>query len=497
MPQLGEEAPVTAEKAGQPLAHNSPTLAADPTEPRFVALASRVDNPDFSCMLHLSGDRGRSWVPSTPLPKLPAGADKCYAPEVAFDRNGLLYFMFVGLSGLGNHPTGVFLATSADRGRTFSAPRNVLGPRVYMPRMALDPEYGRQGRIHLVWVHARAAPTTGGFPPTDNPILAAHSDDGGRSFSKPVRVSDKSRRRAVAPAPAVGRSGSIHVAYYDLGDDARDYEGLEGPAWDGTWSLIVATSADRGASFGRGAVVDGGLIPPERIMVIFTTPPPALVADGKARLWAGWWDARNGDWDVFVRRSLDGGRSWGPTLRVNDDRRGNGRHQYLPQLAIAPGGRLDAIFYDRRSDDENLRNHVSYASWHDGARGFSSNRRLTSEASDSRIGPTFESLASSAGLYELGGRLGLLARRDGAVAAWADTRNGEVGFIRQDVVTASVSLPRQRNGSGWERIVLPALLCVLFFGGGWVRARVRRGRAQRHVRFALTGFPAERLPERE
>ena len=71
-------------------ANNSPALAADPTQPRFVALAHRSDSPEFSCGLQVSGDGGRGWQPADPVPVLPEGAEKCYAPEVAFDRRGRL-----------------------------------------------------------------------------------------------------------------------------------------------------------------------------------------------------------------------------------------------------------------------------------------------------------------------------------------------------------------------------------------------------------------------
>ena len=90
-PSLGTEVPVTAMDRTREPANNSPLLVADPSEPRFVALANRMDAPDFSCALQLSGDGGRGWAPADPVPKLPRGADKCYAPEGAFDRGGVLY----------------------------------------------------------------------------------------------------------------------------------------------------------------------------------------------------------------------------------------------------------------------------------------------------------------------------------------------------------------------------------------------------------------------
>ncbi len=137
-PRAEPEVPVTATNQGTAPANNSPVLAGDPTDPRFVVMANRLDAPDFDCALQVSGNGGRGWLTVRPVPQLPEGADKCYAPEVAFDGDGVLYYLFVGLAGAGNEPMGAFL-TSADRERTFAPLRQVLGPANFSVRMAIDP----------------------------------------------------------------------------------------------------------------------------------------------------------------------------------------------------------------------------------------------------------------------------------------------------------------------------------------------------------------------
>lgn len=243
-PAVRPEVPVTATDLQNERGQNSPAIAVDPRQPRFVALANRIDGRAFDCALQVSGDGGRSWLPVRPVPVLPKGAERCYAPEIAIDRRGTLYYLFLGLRGVANEPMGAFLTTSTDRGRTFSPPRQVLGPGRYMVRMALDAGRGRLGRLHLVWLEVAGEVTLGGLPPTRNPILAKYSDDGGRTFSRPVQVSDPDRERVVAPALAVGPGGILHVAYYDLQDDAVDYQGLEGRGGTGrgrSWSPPPST----------------------------------------------------------------------------------------------------------------------------------------------------------------------------------------------------------------------------------------------------------------
>lgn len=461
--RLGTEAPATAMNFVAQPANNSPVVLADPTERRFVVLANRLDAPDFSCALQVSGDGGRSWLPANPVPELPAGAEKCYAPEVAFDKDGVLYYVFVGLHGAGNEPMGAFLATSTDRAVSFSRPRRVLGPLNFGVRMAIDPDMGRRGRVHLVWIHARSDPPLGGFPPGPNPILAAHSDDGGRTFSEPVQVSDPERARVVAPALALGADHRVHVAYYDLGDDARDYQGLAGPVWDGRWSVIVSTSLDGGRRFSSGAVVDDEVAPTERVMLIFTMAAPSVAAHGE-RVCVGWSDARHGDADVLLRCSQKVGTRWEGLLRLNDDRVNNGVRQYLPRLSFSPEGRLDVIFFDRRRDPTNASNDVFFTFSKDGGRDFAPARLLTTESSYAAIGQRYVGPAAE-GQVEIGARLGLLSQRSAAVAAWPDTRRSLPG-TGQDVFTRRIDGLSERRRPVWPRLagaglVLAALVILI------------------------------------
>lgn len=476
----GPEAPATPMDQVVGFGSNSPMVAADPTEPDFVVLANRLDAPDYGCGLQVSGNAGRDWIPAGALPTRPEGAEKCYAPEIAFDAHGILYFVFVGLAGAGNRPMGVFLATSSDRAQTFGPPHQVLGPLNFGVRMALDRSVGDHGRIHLVWLHADDV-GFGGFSAPPNPIQAAHSDDGGITFSAPVQVSDPERSRVVAPAVTLGPGGALHVAYYDLGDDARDYQGLEGPVWEGTWSVVLSTSTDGGRSFSAGVDVDRGVVASQRVMLIFTMAPPALVAGPGRRVCAAWTDARYGDDDAVARCSTDGGGRWQSLRRLNDDPAGNGHRQYLPRLSVAPGGRLDAAFLDRRADFRNSRYHVFFTFSVDGGRSFAPNVRITGESSDSQVGQQYEGV-SAEGQVEVGGRLGLLSRRNDAVVAWPDTRNTVEGVrTGQEVFTATVRLAA-RQGRPWQSAAggaalggLGAVLAILVLAGYLRGRRAERG----------------------
>lgn len=469
-PHVGPQIPVTAMDRDLGAANNSPNLVADPNDDQFVVLANRLDAPDFSCALQLSFDGGKGWLPANPVPTLPEGAEKCYAPEVAFDRRGVIYYLFAGLKGGGNQPVGVFLTMSADRGRTFSRPHKVLEPNNFSARLVIDQRMGQQGRIHLVWLHATSDPPSGGLGPPPNPILAAYSDDGGETFSTPVQVNDPARQRVVAPAVTLGPGHTVTVAYYDVQDDLRDYQGLEGPVWEGTWSLVVSSSLDGGRRFERNTIVDTEVTPPERVMVIFTMAPASLVSEGN-RQCLGWGDGRNGDSDVFVRCSTNGGRTWAGARRVNDDKVGNGRSQYLPRLSFGPRGRLDVVFYDRRDDSQNLNNDVSYSFSTDGGKIFARNVRLNTEGSSfSLIGQQY-AIPSAAGMYDFGVRMAVLSQGDHVLAAWADTHNSRPQTAEQDVFATEITLGH-REWPDWGRRVA----VVFLLAGGLLAARALRKR---------------------
>lgn len=465
------ESPVTAMDQRLGPANNSPTMLVDPTNRRFAVMANRLDAPDFSCALQVSGDGGKTWVSADPVPSLPEGAEKCYAPEVAFDRSGLLYYLFVGLQGEGNHPMGVYITTSADHAQTFSRPTVVLGANNFSVRMAIDRSAGGRGRVYLLWLHAASDPPLGGFQDDANPILIAHSDDGGKTFSDPITVSDPERPRAAGPALALGEHHSVNVVYFDLGGDRRDYQGLEGPAWDGTWSLVLATSGDGGEHFGPTSVINDHVVPPERVMLIFTMPPPSVVVANRL-FCAAWTDARFGDADALIACSRDGGKRWATPLRLNDDPKDNGHRQYLPRLALGPCGRIDAIFLDRRDDPLNIRNSVMYTHSDDGGRHFARNLRVTHERSTATIGQRYGNI-SAQGQYEFGSRLGLLPNGRMVIAAWPDTRNSFTA-TGQDIFVAQIDPP----GRFHPRLALGVALSIAGFAsaGSVMVASYRRRR---------------------
>jgi len=472
----GGDAPVneSARDAGDISANNSPTLARNPRRRENLAVVNRIDTPRFSCALRVSSDGGSRWS-RVPI-KVPKGqGGKCYAPDVTFTSDGRLHMSYVTLKGPGNVPSAAWLVTSRDGGRTLSKPRKVIGPRAFQVRLAADPNDPR--RLYLSWVQALDVGVYK-FAQPGNPILMARSADGGSTWRRPVRVNPASRMRAVAPSVAVGPKGEVYALYLDVGEDRLDYEGAHqgrgGRPYAGRFELVLGRSLDRGATWAE-SVVDDRIVPIERF-VAFLPPFPSLAVDPRTgRVYAGFHDRRFGKPDVLVWSRPTGGGGWEGPTRVNDTPKRDGSSQYLPKLAVAPGGRLDVAYYDRRADPKDVMNEVSLQSSFDHGRSFGERTNLSSRPFDSRIG-----YGSERDLPDLGSRLGLVADGSSAQAVWTDTRAGSVDSNKQDLGLARIAfaepVPKAARYAARYGGAAMALAGLLLLGLSVRRQRASAGR---------------------
>lgn len=436
-------------------ASNSPTVVRDPHRPDSLVVVRRVDRPRFSAGLDWSNDGGAHWN-HTALP-LPAGDDRPYAPDAAFAPDGTLYVTYVNLEGAGNTPANLWVAKSTDDGASLSAPVRATGRLAFQPRLAV----GGTGAVYLTWMQASEVGLLK-LGPGPHPVVLARSTDGGQTFSAPSQVSDPGRPRVGAASPVVDRQGNVLVLYEDFKGDVRDFENLEGPPWDQPFALVLSRSTDGGRSFPAGTEVDAGLLATHRFLV-FLPEYPSLAVGTRGRLYVAWSDGRNGDEDVFLRRSDDDGRTWSGPIRVNNDRLHDGTDQSLPRVAVGDNGQVSLVFLDRRRDPTNVMSDAELATSSDGGRSYR-NIRVSSASFGSGVGP----VTGPPFPVDFGSRLGLVAGHGAVVAAWTDSRLGTAATGRQDVVAATVRLPPPTRGlARW-----PTALVLLALGvaslAGWV-----------------------------
>lgn len=436
--------------------NTSPVVAVDPRRPERLVVAGRVDAPRLNCTLSVSTTGGEAWR-RLDLPPVPDAAN-CFWPAVAFDGDGNLLVLYTPTGGPFNLPTALWLQRFTPELTADGPPVRISGPLTFQPRLAVE---GR--RVLVAWIQAGEVRATKflGFGPPPNPVVLVRSDDGGRTFSAPVAVSEPGRL-AVQPTLLTGPDGQVVLGALDLGEDRATYqsshEGQPGPPPAERWRVVVWTSADGGATFGPAATVADGVIAPQRVLIDLA-PAPAFVHDpARRRMYAAW----ESDRDVVLSRSDDGGTTWTPPRRLGPATGG----QFLPGIGVASDGRVDVVFYDRSGDPGDVAAEVRIASSSDGGRTFAM-ATVSDTPFDSMVG------SFNGDNVMLGSHLAVVSRADRTTAVWADTTRGNRVNNIVDLVSATVEV-RPGRGARLPLVVGGALLVVL---GGALTALTWPGRS--------------------
>ncbi|HEX6649696.1 MAG TPA: sialidase family protein, partial [Pyrinomonadaceae bacterium] len=202
-------------------------------------------------------------------------------------------------------------------------------------------------------------------PEHHSQIYFTRSTDQGQTFSMAFRISDTggdcvdSDNTVEGAVPAVGPGGEIYVV------------------WAGPLGLVLDKSSDGGFTFGKDKVIgdipggwDFSIDGLTRANGMPVTGVDLSDGPNKGTLYVNWIDARNGDPDVFVMSSRNGGDSWSKPVRVNDDPVKNGRAQFFTWMAVDPAdGSINVVFYDRR-DGSGTQTGVTLARSVDGGKSF-------------------------------------------------------------------------------------------------------------------------------
>lgn len=234
----------------------------------------------------------------------------------------------------------VYLSGSRDGGRTW---RNLEEPNrppgasdEWWPSVAVSPK----GRVTVAWVDGSS-----GTPR----VYYARSKSLGRSFS-PLRPLDASAPREAAqwkPALAQGRGDVVHAVFVDERALGRD----DLPQAHVYYSRIAKGRASKAERLDTGE--------PRPLATKFDNSWAPSVASRGSRVLVTWIDFLNYDWDVFSRRSTDGGGSWKDQQVVNDTPEADESLADTPRAALAKTGEVIA-WTDWRTRDSSARPHQMY-----------------------------------------------------------------------------------------------------------------------------------------
>ncbi|MHC4946983.1 MAG: hypothetical protein ACYTG1_01790 [Planctomycetota bacterium] len=402
-------------------AANEPSIAVDPALPNRIAIGWRqfdtIGSSFRQAGYSFSRDGGRTWAPLQIIEPGTFRSD----PVLTAGLDGTFHYLSLRFDEGGN---GVVndLFSSPDGGDTWPSKAFAFGGDKAW--LAIDTTGGPgTGNLYQAW-------NTAGnnyFPAQFNRRLA-----GGSGWQAPVAYLPIGQVRPVFGEVAVGPDGEVYVAGAQNAPETTLFwvvrsvdAGLAGmtPTFtaavvDLGGALVVGGGPNPAGLLGQVEVVVDHSDGPRRgdVYVLCSVDPPGP-----------------DPMDVHLVRSTDGGATFGPPVRVNDDPPDPDAWQWFGTLSVAPGGRLDAVWNDTRTSGEVRVSTLFHASSADGGVTWSPNTPL-SPAFDSHLGWPMQA--------KLGDYYDMVSDDVGADLAWAATFNGE-----QDVYYLRIG-DRDCNGNG-------------------------------------------------
>ncbi len=333
----------------------------------------------------LSNDGGMSFTEIGDFPVTPTGFN-FGDPGLAVTRNGIFYQSHIAADFTldPNFSQVGGLAKSVDGGATFGQPIYTPSPPganttilfAFADKPFITVDDSGSAHAGTVYFTYTSFETSSSFVFSEV-IRFSRSTDGGLTLSPPVAISSADNF-SQGSEPAVGPNGELYVAWFNFGP---------GPS-----GVMVTKSVDGGATFSSPVLVaqatpagfnSGNMTGNFRVNSFPRIDVDS--ANGNVYIVYGARPNTPGDsGDVFFIRSTDGGVNWSAPMRINTDPGTN--DQFFPTIAVDGTGLLRVVWYDKRTDPDNVRIGVYTATSSDGGASFSANHTVTNETFDPAVG---------------------------------------------------------------------------------------------------------------
>ena len=267
------------------------------------------------------------------------------------------------------------------------APTSQVGPHVDKEQVTIDPFTGAVYATYSErWQQSAEAR-----------IMFAKSTDRGRTWTDPIPIDPPqphyigSGKHQMGPWPTVTADGRLLILWSDLRSG----------------SFYVSEASGNGFKAPRLIAKNPGTWLPS-VGVDLTNGP------NHGTIYVSLADARNGDADVFLHVSRDGGATWEESVRVNQDPVRNGVGHRMPELVVEPDGAVSVVYMAASGGSQAWNAFVARSV--DGGRSFTEYQVSSAPTSPASINnqPSF--------LTHLGDYFGISYNDHGVVAVWQDGR---------------------------------------------------------------------------
>lgn len=194
--------------------------------------------------------------------------------------------------------------------------------------------------VHVVWHDARN--TVSNYE-----IYYKRSTDGGVSWGTDTRLTNTNNSSSELASVSVSGS-SVHLVWLDYRD--------------GNGEIYYKRSTDEGLSWDADTRLTNNT---------FDSQSPSLSVSGTS-VHVVWYDNRDGNYEIYYKHSTDGGVSWSTDTRLTN----NSGQSWYPSVSVS-GQAVHAVWYDSRDGNDE----IYYKRSTDGGVSWGADTRLTNNTS--------------------------------------------------------------------------------------------------------------------